>query len=371
MKNSTQRQLEMQLRSGFTLIELMVVTGIIAVLVGLVIVALPAFITNSRQAATETVIKKVDAMLQDRMSAMELYFEESNRRATAKDGTTRIKPPSYVDRTSNPNIRAKYRALIGDTANANILDDWEIVSKKFLKQKHFPMTFLEADGDYDESDDSSLVTFDDGSRVVPSNLSSLGHTAETESAEVLYWFLTNGTQFGAEPVGTGDFAPNEIADTDGDGLLEIVDAWGEPLRFYRWPTRMVRPQLSGDETDPINPNTIPINTSIAAEFLVGNLPPIEILRHDPEDPLDDLRRNQLGGTAAAPTQLTEQQLEPLFHTMRTWHAPLILSAGEDRSLGLLEPNDSSNYGHLGQPDYSNLEGLYDNVSNLLLRTGGK
>lgn len=104
MKNSTQRQLEMQLRSGFTLIELMVVTGIIAVLVGLVIVALPAFITNSRQAATETVIKKVDAMLQDRMSAMELYFEESNRRATAKDGTTRIKPPSYVDRTSNPNI---------------------------------------------------------------------------------------------------------------------------------------------------------------------------------------------------------------------------------------------------------------------------
>ena len=111
---------------------------------------------------------------------------------------------------------------------------------------------------------------------------------------------------------------------------------------------------------------------MAAEFLVGNLPPIEILRHDPEDPLDDLRRNLLGGTSAMPMALSEAQLEPILHTMRTWHAPLILSAGEDRSLGLLEPNDSMNRGgNLAQPDYSNLEGLYDNVSNLLLRTGGK
>ena len=26
-----------------------------------------------------------------------------------------------------------------------------------------------------------------------------------------------------------------LKDTDGDGLPEFVDAWGEPLRFYRWP----------------------------------------------------------------------------------------------------------------------------------------
>jgi hypothetical protein len=60
-----------------------------------------------------------------------------------------IEPP-------NPNIRAKYQSLDWQTQpTLDILDDWEIVSKKFFKQKHFPMTFLEADGDYDESDDSS------------------------------------------------------------------------------------------------------------------------------------------------------------------------------------------------------------------------
>jgi hypothetical protein len=26
-----------------------------------------------------------------------------------------------------------------------------------------------------------------------------------------------------------------VQDTDGDGLPEFVDAWGEPLQFYRWP----------------------------------------------------------------------------------------------------------------------------------------
>src|SRR5262249_17242527 len=32
-----------------------------------------------------------------------------------------------------------------------------------------------------------------------------------------------------------DFRDTEVKDTDGDGLMEFIDAWGEPLQFYRWP----------------------------------------------------------------------------------------------------------------------------------------
>ena len=32
-----------------------------------------------------------------------------------------------------------------------------------------------------------------------------------------------------------DFTDREVQDTDGDGLPEFVDAWGQPLQFFRWP----------------------------------------------------------------------------------------------------------------------------------------
>lgn len=62
------------------------------------------------------------------------------------------------------------------------------------------------------------------------------HTHKTARAEALYAFLIEG--FG--PLGSvfsrEDFTNKQVMDTDNDGLPEFVDAWGEPLQFYRWPT---------------------------------------------------------------------------------------------------------------------------------------
>lgn len=61
------------------------------------------------------------------------------------------------------------------------------------------------------------------------------HQHKTARAEVLYALLVEsqgpfGSIFNRE-----DFTDLEVMDTDGDGLPEFVDAWGEPLQFYRWP----------------------------------------------------------------------------------------------------------------------------------------
>ena len=61
------------------------------------------------------------------------------------------------------------------------------------------------------------------------------HSHVTARSEVLYAVLVEG----AGPLGSvfsrDDFTDREVQDTDADGLPEFVDAWGQPLQFFRWP----------------------------------------------------------------------------------------------------------------------------------------
>jgi prepilin-type N-terminal cleavage/methylation domain-containing protein len=59
------------------------------------------------------------------------------------------------------------------------------------------------------------------------------HRHETARAEMLYAFLIESP---GALVTRDSFQLSEIADTDGDGLPEFVDAWGNPILFFRWPT---------------------------------------------------------------------------------------------------------------------------------------
>jgi hypothetical protein len=61
------------------------------------------------------------------------------------------------------------------------------------------------------------------------------HTHKTARSEALYALLVEGQGPFGSAFSRDDFTDNEVKDTDGDGLLEFVDAWGEPLQFYRWP----------------------------------------------------------------------------------------------------------------------------------------
>lgn len=331
-------------RAGFTILELLVVVGVIAILASLGFVMVKNFGQTSRDAQTQATIRKVDAALQDRLQALARFYENSDRRA----GTPRVSIPVYVDKTTD---RQAWEANGTNGAPPRVLI--ELLARKKYKRKHFPMNFAEIDHNNDGIPD-----------LQPPNTSA--HKPETENAAVLYYFLTQGAKFGSEEIAVVDFIDREIADTDGDGLLEIVDGWGKPIRFYRWPTRLIRPQSAGNESTNVTTlDNSTINVNRAAIFLIGNIPSAQILRNDPQDPL---------GTNTAPADAFEQN----FHTKQTWHAPLVVSAGPDGEFGLLSPTeDGANYGHLAQPEPDNdpnkptVEYLQDNVSNLLLRVGGR
>jgi hypothetical protein len=61
------------------------------------------------------------------------------------------------------------------------------------------------------------------------------HTHKTARSEMLYAVLVEGQGPYGSVFSRDDFSDSEVKDTDGDGLPEFVDAWGEPLQFYLWP----------------------------------------------------------------------------------------------------------------------------------------
>jgi len=54
-----------------------------------------------------------------------------------------------------------------------------------------------------------------------------------QSAEMLYLIMT--TASGDEDSGGIHFSAKDEGDTDGDGMLEFLDAWGNPIEWIRWP----------------------------------------------------------------------------------------------------------------------------------------
>jgi hypothetical protein len=174
-------------------------------------------------------------------------------------------------------------------------------------------------------------------------------SSAADSAEVLLSVLS-GHDFG--PAGKETeirFEKHELADTDGDGKPELVDGWKRPFRYYLWPTRLLKP----NGHDPAKPNG-----GVTREFasaLFSNLPANdEDLNLDPDDPF------------AVIAKLDESR----FHTFSTFHAPLVVSAGPDDKLGLLEPYARQDFGHLAKPT-KDKAALKDNLTNQNINANGK
>jgi prepilin-type N-terminal cleavage/methylation domain-containing protein len=61
------------------------------------------------------------------------------------------------------------------------------------------------------------------------------HTHASARSEMLYAILVEGVGPWGSVFSRDEFTDREVQDTDGDGLPEFVDAWGQPLQFFRWP----------------------------------------------------------------------------------------------------------------------------------------
>jgi prepilin-type N-terminal cleavage/methylation domain-containing protein len=313
-------------RAGFTLVELLVVIGIITLLAAILVVAIGRAGTIAKEQATAATIRKISNQVQERLEALDRLKSQ----------------PQWAQ-------DAQAFAALYDIS----FDQAKVLLLKFRMKRLFPQRFA----DMDPHELSQQIVNNpqypyDGSK----------HIEETESSELLYYALTRGAALGIPTVDPAEYKSSEVADTDGDGLLEFVDAWGKPLRFYRWPTRLF---ANGTWDTSATPPLPVIDRTRGATVLFKDLPPSDAdLRKDQDDPT--LLLYDANPNAPIMREFTEAK----YHTPRTYHHFLIVSSGPDglkhadpsAAFGLYAPTDTANFGYLAQPT-GNFDALTDNITN--------
>ena len=326
--------------SGFTLVELLIVIAIIALLMSIFGVATMSMIGTARVNATSATIVKIQGLIQQRIDAI------GDRRPDQTIVTSNGLPTRFP---GNP------KAV-------------ETLARKIMFRQAFPQTWSEV-----HSDLITSLPFGSPAIPSPSPATTPGRQAR-ESAEVLHFILTRANVLGYPPVGDDVFSTSEVRDTDSNNWPEFIDGWGEPLRFYRWPTRLVRggAWAAGAFTP-----------TATARLLIPPLPTTAAeLSRDSHDKFGLLKVGNPGGVlSAANASFFEQGNAPMmnafanlgrFNTPDTFSLPLIISGGPDKATGLHEPSDTSvNAGYWGAVNSAAINNTFDDISNYNTRSGGK
>lgn len=233
------------IRAGFTLVEILVVLVIIGMMAGMVLAAVRGVTNTARASRTRTIIAACDSVIQELYEsykyrplpveipiqtatsggitfAMEVLATEAARvRLIMTRDLQRMEMPDKIaDVVLNPTTPTQAPAVtITAVANRVASNASGRAIRQYDSRFQMPIVW--------ERTQKSYSYFE---RFVSAGQT---WTAENEGAECLYLIMATSFSNGSPAI---DSIPNSnIGDTDGDGMLEILDGWGKPLGFVRWP----------------------------------------------------------------------------------------------------------------------------------------
>lgn len=227
-----------QKRRGFTVQELMIVIAIMGLLVAFSFGAFNAAVAHSRTSRTKVIIAKLDQIVMERW--------ESYR--------TRPVPIRSAGGT-DPRTAALNRL--------NALRE--------LMRMEMPNTIA------DVNDAPAVLPARPALNRAHQRRAGAGWSPAWQHAECLYLIVASMRDHDKSALDF--FTKDEIGDLDGDGVPEILDGWGNPIQFVRWPVGYV--------SDP-GPN--PASDGHAAVTMQNRTTP------DSFDPLKADTRAASGGT---------------------------------------------------------------------------
>jgi Tfp pilus assembly protein PilE len=195
--------------AGFTVVELLTVMLILSLLVAMSLSAFSAAVNQAKISRTKVIIAKLDQLIMDR-------WESYRTRPIPINVNNSNNTTTYLDQ-SNLQVRQNF---------ARLASEKRLWALREIMRMELPNTRA------DVTDAPVLVTrtaINRGyQRKVPSTWNNTW-----QHAECLYLIVASMRDH--EKSALDFFTSDEIGDLDGDGVPEILDAWGTPIQFVRWP----------------------------------------------------------------------------------------------------------------------------------------
>lgn len=306
-------------RASFTLVELMVVVSIIGVLTSAVLVAMYGVMEQAKIARTKAQIAKLHEMIMVKWQS----YNTRVLRVTSPplpSGSTRrwpVIPEPFVDSNGNGKFDTGEPFLPptvpnGDPNGNGVCDSGmarvRLDMLRDLMRMELPDRISDLAG--------SPVVFHvlgpssapwPGAMPAPALWQSYRRRADVaikakhgataswtdptkwtdrhRGAECLYLIISS-IRVGDER-GIDYFKESEIGDIDDDGMLEILDAWGHPIEFLRWPAgyasevQPLDPNVAADSFDPHHVDTRATYRLIPLIYSAGPDRRYDILIDDP------------------------------------------------------------------------------------------
>jgi prepilin-type N-terminal cleavage/methylation domain-containing protein len=327
-------------RGGFTLIEILVVIGIITILVTLTASATIRFIATQQVKNTEATIYKVNSELSRQWAEVIKVASKESPCVTAQEmanNDPNIARVIHVKLRLKQEFPMNYYEVFVPVVDpiSNMPDPTLPPIQEYVDQ-------LKAVGIMDITDPRAMPT------TVPT---------QDENSACLAMALRRNR--GGKGTNADDLLGTGVVATNAIGLKIINDAWEQPIVFYRWATANPEVDASGPAANP-NSN-----------------PPIIAARRDTQDPegrLQDPNWFFNGGGQAFQAQI--HSLSNGNNLYAYYMPPIIASGGPDMKLGIAPDAGvpSMNSPQSKQPNpmtQFNANNANDNLYSFRLRLGGK
>jgi prepilin-type N-terminal cleavage/methylation domain-containing protein len=223
------------LRSGVTLIELLVTIMIISILAAAVLGVAAVAGETAREAKTRTIISRIHTLL------MQQYGTYTNRRVKVQPALLTVisnRPASTAAQKGRWKAEARLYAL-REMMLMEVPDRWSDVLLNQVTLSPTPLAPLYLDVTNTANGRTEVANLylrtlrriASSTNKLTDQPNTLDEILANQGAECLYMVIMNAC-------GDGEsrtlFPQSSIGDVDGDGAPEFLDGWGHPIEFLRW-----------------------------------------------------------------------------------------------------------------------------------------